>query len=147
VERVTADDANLNTGICGDCGYVRPGPTAEDDLTQCPKCGSANQNIAAGITETVTARDGWRFQVRDGNLSSKKRLRRDIFSGAEQRKSHGDFVQKERVIDKDTNRYRKLIRIESGEIIHDVDEPLTDHFGHGSAKLKKVKPADDTGKP
>ena len=92
------------------------------------------------ISDQIVLRESWRAQMRDGSLPSKKRLRRDVFTGADQRKFHGDFVHKERVIDKDTNRYRELVRTESGEIIHDVDELLTDRFGNGSAKFKKNQP-------
>jgi hypothetical protein len=134
---MSGDTEPSQIGRCDDCGYERAGPTLADNLTQCPKCGSASQTIAASRSDQIAWRESWRAQVRDGSLPSKRRLRRDIFTGADQRKSHGDFVHKERVIDKDTDRYRELVRTESGEIIHEVDESLTDHFGHGSAKFKK----------
>lgn len=50
------------------------------------------------------------------------------------------MVQKLRVIDKTVIPYKykeQLIDIETGEIIKDVEEPLVQHPGHGSAKFKK----------
>jgi hypothetical protein len=49
----------------------------------------------------------------------------------------GALVKVERTIDRDTDRYRETVTmIESGEVIRSVDEPLSDHRGHGSAKFK-----------
>jgi hypothetical protein len=46
-------------------------------------------------------------------------------------------LQQERVIDRKNNVYHeKVIDPVSGTVIHECDEPLTDHFGHGSAKEK-----------
>jgi hypothetical protein len=108
-------------------------------VTPCPNCGSSNQSVSVGLSDELTIRESWRFKFRDGTLPSKDKLRRDTFIGSELRKSLGDFVHKERTIDRDANRYHELVREESGEITHQVDEPLSDHSGHGSAKLKPAK--------
>ena len=61
------------------------------------------------------------------------------FSGREKRKSVGDFVNKERRIDRENDLYREKVVTDSGEIIHDVDEPLNKHRGHGSAKSNQPR--------
>jgi hypothetical protein len=35
---------------------------------------------------------------------------------------------------------KKVTDRETGEVIHHSEEPLSDHFGHGSAKLVMVRP-------
>lgn len=40
-------------------------------------------------------------------------------------------------IDRENNRYREIIRDpDTGHVIHEVDEPLDEHRGHGCAKRK-----------
>jgi hypothetical protein len=44
-------------------------------------------------------------------------------------------------VDREGNRYRELITDpETGALIRDVDEPLDQHRGHGSAKQKRKRP-------
>ena len=50
----------------------------------------------------------------------------------------GKHVLREQVIDRDNNRYfEKVTDYESGEIIHHNEEPLSEHRGHGTEKVKK----------
>src|ERR1019366_4853407 len=136
----TEQTAKPNTGLCGDCGYERTGPTPADDLTRCPKCGSANQSISVSLSDDAKAREAWTLTIRDDRFPGRRKLRRTIFAGSELPKSRGDFVEKERIIARDTNEYIETVCEESGEIIHHVHEPLTEHFAHGSAKFGKPKP-------
>lgn len=42
-----------------------------------------------------------------------------------------------RLIDRENNLYHeKVISIDTGEIVHECKEKLSDHSGHGSAKKK-----------
>jgi hypothetical protein len=59
------------------------------------------------------------------------------FIGWELRKSVGDFVRKHRLIDRVSKRYVEKIATEDGTVLRDVDEPLPQHTGHGTAKFKK----------
>jgi hypothetical protein len=34
-------------------------------------------------------------------------------------------------------RFHERITNENGQVIHDLDHPLSEHHGHGSAKFKK----------
>jgi hypothetical protein len=122
---------------CGNCGLAlqdaEEGP--EGPRTPCPSCGSLARHVMLGFAEQVMVRDQLKGKVINSSFSSKKRIRREFQTGSEPRVSRGDHVYKERDIDRDRNRYRELIRDEtSGEILRDVDEPLTRHRDHGSAK-------------
>jgi hypothetical protein len=131
---------DADAGLCSDCGYERTGPTPSDDLARCQKCGSANQNISVSLPDDAKAREMWALTIRVDRFPGRRKLQRTIFAGSELRKSTGDFVQKERITARDTNEYIEPVREESGEIIHYVHEPLTEHFAHGSVRFKKPKP-------
>lgn len=54
----------------------------------------------------------------------------DSYSYAQRR-----WVQLRRVIDRRNNRYQEKIEDpETGEVLRDVDEPLSDHIGRGDAR-------------
>lgn len=49
-------------------------------------------------------------------------------------------MSKEREIDHDNDRYRELVVEEgTGIVLHEVEESLSEHFGHGSAKFEAVE--------
>lgn len=57
------------------------------------------------------------------------------FTGADWSHSLQRFVEKIRILDRDNNRYvEKVVDPETGEVLRDVEEPLSEHQGRGSAK-------------
>jgi 3-deoxy-D-arabino-heptulosonate 7-phosphate (DAHP) synthase class II len=53
----------------------------------------------------------------------------------------GDLMNKERIIDRKNNYYKeKVSNIDTGEIVRNIEEPLTEHVGRGHAKNKKNEP-------
>lgn len=83
--------------------------------------------IFLGVNGTVT-------NERDGK---KKRdyVVKEFNSGIEKSHSLGKDVFKSRLIDRRHNHYHEeVLDIENDRIIHYCDEPLSEHFGHGSAK-------------
>jgi hypothetical protein len=61
----------------------------------------------------------------------------EMRSGAAASQIHPPFVSKDQVIDRENDRYRERVVTEDGEVIRDVDEPLSKHQGRGSAKFKR----------
>ena len=52
----------------------------------------------------------------------------------------GKFVKLERVIDREKNWYKKRVTDpDTGEVLYECEEPLTDHRGHGSARREKER--------
>ena len=50
----------------------------------------------------------------------------------------GNLMQKERIIDRKNNSYKELVvNIDTGEVVRDVEHPLSEHIGYGSAKHEK----------
>jgi len=103
----------------------------------CPHCGSTSRSYIEFIVETINVYDGHRAKVKRPSLPSAKKLRADTYSGVEHSHKHGKLVRVHRTIDKDNDRYiEKVIDIQSGEILHECDEPLSKHINHGTAKRR-----------
>ena len=49
----------------------------------------------------------------------------------------GTWAYVEQVVDRINRRYRKFVRTAERSVVRDVDEPLDDHQGHGSAKRSR----------
>lgn len=60
--------------------------------------------------------------------------------GADVHRKTGRWSHVEQHIDRLNNRYRKIVVDEdTGEVLRDVDEPLSVHTGRGSAKYAKPR--------
>ncbi len=125
---------------CGDCGAVaEEDEPAVDVPPTCNACGSANCTAVIIATTVFTIRDrveGWHLTP---NRRSKKKAAEHFILGAEIRRSTGEFVEKIRHIDRENDHYFEKVTDEAGVVLHHVDEPLSEHWGHGSAKFKKEK--------
>lgn len=94
---------------------------------------SIAENIGISIKDRL---DG---KVIDPSLSRKNKVRKEFMAGADKRRYDGEWMDKERVIDRDNNFYKeKVIDPITGEPIHNCEENLTDHWGHGSDKKPKI---------
>lgn len=50
----------------------------------------------------------------------------------------GNLMHKERIIDRKNNVYReRVVNTDTDEVVRDIEEPLSEHINHGSAKHKK----------
>lgn len=137
---------SVNTSIrCTDCGTSLPKEWIRSEVKQnCPACDSASKTIELNVTEEtgITVRESINGKVKDVNFNSKRNPRYEFFEGDDIRKDDGKWMKKSRVIDKYNNKYKeKVLDPETGEIIHDCEESLSDHYGHGSAKFKDDKNA------
>jgi len=67
-----------------------------------------------------------------------KRPTIEISTGSDLHKRENKLVHKERVIDQKHDLYcEKVVDHETGEIIHEKEEPLSNHICHGSVKSKQ----------
>ena len=125
------------TTNCADCEFSLPNDPLGNARTPCPNCGSVRRGMTEAVEERIVFREGHHVRVKRPSLPSKDKLRADAYARDEPSHKHGKTVRAEREIDRDTDTYRERITdIESGEVLHECDEPLSDHFGHGSAKGK-----------
>jgi len=118
--------------ICSDCGY-----SLELTSGKCPQCGSELITTVFKITEYLSF-----VEAIGGKIISegRKKPAKEFMYGADYSEKEHRFMRKERVIDRENNFYHeKVTDPTSGTVIHECDEPLTRHFGHGSAKKKATK--------
>ena len=114
---------------CEACGTaLRPESTGP-----CPRCGEKVSRIGVNIGDSLEFHDSVAGVVKDPSLSSKQRDRIRFLSGDDPRRSQGDWVEKERLIDRNSDRYyERVIDKTTGAILHETDERLSDHKRHGS---------------
>ena len=128
--------ASTNTIVCAECDAVvnGRGDTPEQRMT-CEKCGSTKRNYSVSISESVVARDGIGLKAK---RARDKKPYIEEMAVPNYSRSLEKVVHRERVIDRDNDRYfEKITDYESGKVIHHCEEPLSQHQGHGNAKHSK----------
>lgn len=99
----------------------------------CPKCGNATRVSYLPGEEFELVVDGFSTRSRSpfgGRWFYKSQELHSVF----RRTGANHFVQ--RVIDRDRNEYHeRVIDVETGEVVREVHEPLSDHTGRGSARF------------
>lgn len=121
---------------CINCNHIFNDMT----INRCPKCSSNKLEIVINIEDIVDLSDSMKGKVKDPNFSSKRNPRVEFITGTDMWYDENKLVHKEQLIDKTQNLYKKkIIDKETGEVIMDIEEPLTQHQGHGSAKLRRKK--------
>ena len=122
---------------CKDCGILlnEDSNLKLEGREPCPQCGSLVRAITQNIEDKITVSDSFTAKAKSLGI---KRPTIEISGGSDLYKSENKLVHKERVIDRKHNSYHeKVVDPKTGEIIHEVEEPLSKHTGHGSAKSKQ----------
>lgn len=112
---------------CGSCGAVHQPPNIP---SQCPECGST----AFSIADTDRVRLLETVRIRRRRPGYKKPISEHV-QGADWSVKLRRHVHKTRTIDRLNDWYEeKVIDPETGEVLRDCAEPLSQHCNHGSAK-------------
>ena len=120
---------------CGGCNLLLDEAIDLAVPPPCHHCGSDSRLIDATVSDDLALKEMMEMEARDPSLRSKDKLRVKLMSGDELRHSTGEWVKKERLIDRNSDRYfERVTNPTTGEVIHHSDEPLSEHRGHGSAK-------------
>ena len=122
------------TTKCGQCGNVLPEDPSipVEARIPCPKCGSTTRGFAVAVSSTVELHSKLRLKARHA-AGGRPYLEQTV--GSDLHRKTGIWMRLERVLDRASNRYRERVtNPKTGEIVHECDEPLSDHQGHGSAK-------------
>ena len=109
-----------------------------DQRVPCARCGSTSRVYIDKLTDGIEILEGSRAKGLHAGMSRTKGLFIDSLSRWVPQTSRGNAIgHHERVIDRDGDRYTEKVTMrESGEIIHNTDERLSEHRGHGSDKPK-----------
>ncbi len=115
---------------CHQCGHELDFP---DQI--CPHCGSR----LICIEDSATALDGRKLAKKDESIFKSKK-RKNIFEELTDKweifQETGKLQHTVRVEDRLNDKYYEHIETPTGETIRHVEEPLCEHYGHGSAKKK-----------
>jgi hypothetical protein len=142
---------------CSKCGYEF---TSEPQGEPCPGCGytrrtygvlssttatgtaSSTRTVGKNLSTTAKGRARYRAKARSGEAGKpggKPWL--TLKSGPSWSYSSQKWMHREKTENRRDNRYTEVVKDpDTGEIVYEVDEPLTDHWGHGSARRKKAAP-------
>jgi uncharacterized Zn finger protein (UPF0148 family) len=106
----------------------------DDGIIICPYCGSENHFGEGSLKISSRVR-------MFGKLTSSKKVGKnkkpslEIESGEQLQIKTNTYVTKSRTIDRENDIYKeKITDSETGEIICNVEEKLSSHTGHGTAK-------------
>jgi len=114
----------------------------------CPHCGSTKRYVSVFLFDEVPPpHDMLRAKAKDDSYPSRDKVRVDLMVGDEQKAPppgadknalvDREWVDKYRRIDKDKDLYEEtVVDKKTGKILHSCKEPLSQHRGHGSAKMK-----------
>jgi hypothetical protein len=100
-----------------------------------PACGSTARTFAVTLTDKAEAHDSLATKARHGHVGTVKPYR-ETFSGFDYYRDTAEWRQVSRVVDREADRYTERIVDATGNVVRDVDEPLTDHRGHGAARRR-----------
>jgi hypothetical protein len=132
------------TGIsCGNClePIDEPPNTAPSDRYPCPSCGGLTRQVDVLVTDAIKVSVYESQKSKHGRIRSKKRWlpAREIFSGDDLFRITGPWSIVRRIIDRAANWYVEFIYDrETGEILVDKAQPLSEHTGRGSAARSKI---------
>jgi len=126
------------TILCGDCAAPLKDAIPSDDPTQrkpCASCGSTKCSYHVFIVDSESLRDGLGMKA---NRPGEKRPHIETKAGPDHSRSRRKLVHREQIFDRENDRYFKRVTdYESDEIIHECEEPLSQHVGHGADKKNK----------
>ncbi len=122
--------------FCSSCGQAIDEDTGQpsENRNPCSHCGSSQRTINVSIQESVTVREKIRMQ---GKHDGKGKPFVDQTQGDDLHRKTGIWMKLSRVIDRDNDLYHETVKNpETGEVVHECKEPLSEHRGHGAAKKK-----------
>ncbi len=100
----------------------------------CPRCGSTTRLIRVQVSETWSWREGLAVKARYGQ-PGEVRPHYELKDRDEYHQDGQRWVRRRMVIDRENDRYEeRVVDPETGDAIHEADEPLTHHRGHGAAR-------------
>lgn len=127
----------MSESYCAGCGVQRAGPGIEGSavsVTPCPNCGVVGIDRRIVLADSAVGRDclGSRSRgLRDG----KRKNLRESKQGTEFFRKDGRWHEIWRVVDHVNDWYDEVITDEeTGQVVHECHEPLSQHHGHGSAR-------------
>jgi hypothetical protein len=127
----------LQSVKCGNCGKLldEERTIMVESRRPCPECGSKTRAFDVAVNGILPMHRKLNLKGRHGN---KREPFIEQTVGDDLHRRTGRWMKLQRVIDRLNNWYREIVQDpESGQIVHESNEPLTAHRGHGSAETQK----------
>lgn len=125
---------------CGSCGASLDEDAACLERNPCPRCGSTLRYTHVVIEDTVCCHEKIGLKVREQGV---KRPIREVTTGDDLTRSTGQWNHLEREVDRKKDSYHEIVTDpRTGQVLHEVDESLSAHQGHGDARGKGKAPRD-----
>lgn len=102
----------------------------------CYVCGSSDITVNINVSDSLSlnTREQIKGKVKE---SGYKKPIKEFIHGDDFHRTANKWSDKTRIIDRKNDQYyEKVVDKETGEVIHECKEPLSKHWGHGSAKKK-----------
>lgn len=125
-----------STVSCADCESILIGDrTSEVGHSPCLICDSTRRIFYEHVQDVLSLSQQFGLKVKRPGI---RRPIHEQVSGTEPTRSSGRLSDKVRVIDRLNDRYfERITDLETGQIIHERDEPLSHHFGRGTARFQE----------
>lgn len=122
---------------CNSCGCNFGGHSSGTDrINRCPFCGSEDLSYLLHLVDHAEVHE--KIKGISSKMPGKKKPAFEFQAGEQKSVSLDKWVNKDRVIDRKNDvYYERVVDPDSGTILHECTEPLSEHFGHGSAKEKE----------
>ena len=121
---------------CKACG-VELGESASapvEERQPCPNCGSLARHFALTLEGKTSVHSSLGLKAKGGG---KGKPFMELKQGDSLSTSRGRWMRLLQIVDRRNNRYRKLVTDpDTGEVLRDVDKPLTEHTGRGDSRRK-----------
>jgi len=134
---------DINPAYCGECDttlseeYCLPDP----DRLPCPVCGATERRFEVSVHAKATILETLNMLgVRAGKSKTKGWFIRTRTATVRQHNRGDELALHERAFDRENDRYfEKVTMLDTGEIVHYCDEPLSEHCGHGADKNSRER--------
>jgi hypothetical protein len=129
-------DKLQSMATCNKCGTFVDEPDNLDERQPCSQCGSLSRSFGVGLSTEAVGQPEIKAKGRHGQPGQVKpfvtaKLADEVFHETRER------TLREKMEDRDNDRYHeRVISQETGALLHECNEPLSEHQGHGSAKKK-----------
>lgn len=128
----------IDSDRCEECGFDYANPTdgVAATVKLCPGCGAVGRrHVSIHVTDSATVHEYLGMKVQ---RAGEKKPYIEAQLGEQLSVRTGRWMTKRRVIDRDADWYEeRVVDPESGAVVHECSERLSEHCGHGSARGTK----------
>jgi hypothetical protein len=105
-----------------------------EEREPCSRCGSTARHFGVHIQSNVGIESHLDRHSKHRRESNTK-PHREEWHGDSWNRDRGRYVRRDQIVDRENDRYHKrVIDPMTNEVLREVEEPLSDHTGHGAAK-------------